>query len=127
MGQCLADRDDGEELKHTKVGGVHSTDNLSIDCTPPILVSISSSPSPLSAELCPSIRSRVRILQPSQQAEAHIIHYRYILEGHKSMSVRRMPTEKFGVYQLLSIICLHAKLCPMSVHRSFQELELVSS
>ena len=59
--------------------------SLSVECTPPTLVFISSSPSPLSAKLCPSIRSIVGILQPNQQAEAHIIRNGHICEDRRSL------------------------------------------
>ena len=65
-----------------------------------------------------AIRSRVSILQPSQQ---YIIHYRHIREGRRRLSVEcTSPT-------LLSISSspspLSASLRPMSIHRSVQELE----
>ena len=73
------------------------------------------------SHVCASIRSRVRILRPSRQAEALIIHYRHIREGRSRLSVECTPPTLVSISSSPSP--LSAKLCSMSVHRSVQELD----
>ena len=98
---------------------------MSVECTPPTLVSISSSQSPLSAKLCSmSIHRSVRELEfycVISKANAHFLCYRHSLEGRRSLSVKYTPPTL--VYISSSPSPLSVKFCPMSVHWSVQELE----
>ena len=83
---------------------------LSVECTPPSLVSTSSSQSPLSAKLCSmrvhrsvqdlEINSIISRPVPYQKLEAYL--------GGLQSVVSQMHTARLGIYQLLSItsICL---------------------
>ena len=108
--------------KHTWEGRM----SLSVECTPPTLVSMHSSPSPLSAKLCPMrVHRSVQELEfyciVSSLAEAHIIHYRHIWEGRSRLSVEWTPRSLVSMSSYASP--LSAKLCSMCVHRSVEELE----
>ena len=74
------------------------------------------------SHVCASIRSRVRILQHSQQAEAHIIPYGHIWEGRSRLSVKCTPPTLVLINSSPSP--LSVKFCPMWVHRSVQDLEI---
>ena len=91
----------------------------------PTLVLMSSSPSNMSAKLCTmSVHWSVQVLeffQPGQQAEAHIILYRHFWEGCSWLSIECTPVTLVSIGSSPSP--RSTKLCPMSVHRSVQELD----
>ena len=101
---------------------------MSVERTPPTLVTISSTPSPLSAKLCPMFVKR-----SVQELEFYSLVSRlrpisYIIgiywQGPSRLFVECTPSTLVSLTSFPSP--MSAKLCPMSVHRSVQELEFYS-
>ena len=90
---------------------------MSVECTPQTLVSMSSSPSPLSDKLCPT--SVHRSLQEFEfYSIVNMLKSISYTIGIFGRAVVGCPSNAH-----LKVRCLSAKLCPMCVHRSVQELE----
>ena len=99
---------------------------LSVECTPPTLGTISSSPSRLSAKLC-----SMCVHRSVQDLEIHSIisrpvplRWRHNWEGCSRLSVECTPPSLVSISSSPS--SLSAKLCSMCVHRSDQDLEIYS-
>ena len=101
---------------------------MSVECTPPSLASISSSPSPLPLKLCP-----MSVHRSVQKLEFYCIisrlmpisYARSILwRAVKSLSVECTPPTL--VFISFSPSYLSVYLCRMCVHQSLQELKFYS-
>ena len=111
---------------HPDQNPLEGCSRLSVECTPPSLVSITSSPSPLSAKLCSMCVHRsvqdLKNLQHNQLASAHTIHRRQRSEGCSRMSVAYTPPSLESISSSPSPVS--GNHCSMCVHRSVQELEV---
>ena len=99
--------------------------SLSVESTPPTLLSINSPPSPLSAKLCfhecALIRSEVRNLPNNQKAYDHIKRKRHTWEGCSRLSIVCTPPTLVSITSSPSP--LFSKFCSTSFHQSVQKLE----
>ena len=99
---------------------------LSIECTPPSLVSISSSPLPLSAKLC-----SMSVHRSVQELEIYCIISRPVpisvagsIIGRAVVGCPSNVHSQDWCVSASSPSPLFAKLCFMSVHRSVEDLEI---